>query len=157
MFHVQFDHFYIVDFHSALTVCLKKQGPSENLHCKLQVTLSPSTPKFCRNKKPVGSPQTNPQADAWKVITILFLKKKNVFWNTLVGALENCLERKPVLLARILPTRGHPGLAPPWLYKAGKKGLGGTAEARGSCGSCFGSTVIHTIYNISAFSQHFQQ
>lgn len=54
-------------------------------------------------------------------------------------------KKKPVLPARKLPTRGHLlGLdPPPWLCIAGMRGLGGTAEAPVSCGSCLGYNNVN--------------
>ena len=78
--HFRFDHFYNIDFHSALTFLdwdLRSKGWVKIYNVNMVKTkMARVPPKLCRNQK---SFQMSPQADAWWVPPILFLKKLN-FW-----------------------------------------------------------------------------
>ena len=72
------------------------------------MTLGP--PKRCRNQKSFGSLQTNPQADAWWVVLISYLK--NMFsWYTLMFTEQNTFAN---LRFGFLFTLEDP---PPWFGK----------------------------------------
>ena len=52
------------------------RGPSENLQCKNgQKGRAGGTTKLIEIKNPHGSFQTNPQANVWWVVLLIFLKK----------------------------------------------------------------------------------
>ena len=77
--HFCFDHFYIVDFHSALTTHWqvsvgKSEGWVKIYNIKMvQMELACSPPKTCQNKKSIWIPSNTRRM-------VFFLLKKNMFW-----------------------------------------------------------------------------